>query len=193
MSNALQTIIFLTAIIYKILLENKKGGLKLAGWITAMICSALSMIFLALYMQKPILVSLEIAFFLFAAYGTYKHIRHDPRLITSVDLATIVIAFFTIVYFAYVELAAKTMIYELVASISFMIGILFIAQKNIPFCRIIGWIFYVIGSFCLSIVYWSTAPILVGLHFVSISIAAYNAGWLIYTNYTKPHQHLNAP
>ncbi len=184
MDRTLQILVSVTAILYKYLLEGKTFQKQTWGWICMIICSAISLAYIYLFMPpetQRILLSLECAFFCLSVYGMYKHFNHNEKL-SPVDITIIVIASIVIIYLVFQQLEEDTVWCQVAASAAFLSGQIFLAQKRRVY-KITGWVLFGIGGICLLILYYQGKKYLICIsHAVSVIICLYNiakqVGWL---------------
>lgn len=168
MNELFQIFLFIIAILYKFLLARQ----NIFGWILGATSSAFSAIYVLCYLRLPLLMSLELSFLLLSLYGVYKHKRKITYL-TKIDYLIITMAIFVIGYLLKMQLQSGTIWYEAGGSVSFLIGVIFMAQKN-KISIIIGWLCFINGSLCVgSVMLYKHAYILVLLHVISIGIGIY--------------------
>ncbi len=180
MDKSLQTIILVFALAYKYLVNGKTFKIQMSGWICMVICSGLSIAYLNIFMDRPILLYLEYTFFVLSLYGTYKHFRkHDE--VTWVDVVIVSLALIAITTLVFRQMQENALWYQIIASTSFLPGQLFLAQKKIRH-KITGWLLFIIGGVCLFVVYYvDTKYVMCVMHVVSVGIGIYNieklTGW----------------
>lgn len=161
----LQCVIFIFAILYKIFLARN----SIVGWILSIASGLLSFLYLLLYQNLPILVSLEISMFLLAIYGMYKHIK-NTRGLTKIDWSIIGLTIIAISFLVFFQIRSNTVWYEIVASVSFLAGVVLIAQKY-SISKIIGWVFFFIASLLYAKVLFDNGSyILTVVHLISMVI-----------------------
>ncbi len=173
-SDFLQAGVLVTAIAYKIGFAYKKFW----GWILSMVCTILSFMYQVLYVHKPILTMLEITFFSLSIYGAYKSKTKNLKSITNIDMVIISLSLISITILTILEIHLNTVAYQVVASVSFLIGTLLLAQNKIEICQLFGWTCYLIGNYCLYVFYSKdqNSSIIMYLQGISMGIAIYCMG-----------------
>jgi hypothetical protein len=168
MNITLQILIAVFAIGNKILLAKE----HVLGWWFSIICSALSVVYAAVYYGLPIMVCLEGSFLLLSIYGLYKFYKNNKQL-TMVDYWVISLTLITVIGLVVQQIGSHTVWYELVGTVSFLVGIIFLAQKPEK-TKLVGWVLYMIGSICLGIIaYMKDAMVLVSLDTVCVAVEAW--------------------
>ena len=168
MNELFQILLFIISISYKILLARK----NVWGWILGATSSALSVLYIIIYLKLPLLMSLELAFLFLSLYGIYKYFR-KIKYLTGIDYLIVIIAIFVIAYLLEKQLQSGTIWYEAIGSVSFLGGIVFLAQEN-KIQKIIGWLCFMSGSLSVgTVMFQKGVYILVALHIISLLVGIY--------------------
>jgi hypothetical protein len=164
----LQGLIFVFALLYKYLIAKENFW----GWVTSIIAGSLSLTYLIIYSYLPIMISLEIGFILLAIYGIYKFSQKIDALLL-LDKIIISLTIIAITILVIKQIKNETVWYEIIASVSYLAGIILLAQKK-PWFKITGWLLFATGSICYGIVmYKNEAYILFILDIISTSLSLY--------------------
>ncbi|OGI71784.1 hypothetical protein A3J61_00125 [Candidatus Nomurabacteria bacterium RIFCSPHIGHO2_02_FULL_38_15] len=163
-----QTTLLVIAIAYKYLLARE----NVWGWILSATSSILSCLYVFIYFKLPILISLELCFMSLSLYGIYKYVKNLAYL-TRIDFIIIALTMVAIIYFVFKQLETKTVWYEIAGSVTFLSGVVFMAQKNRT-SKMIAWINFILGSLFIGVVVFQKhAYILLLLHIISVVIGCY--------------------
>lgn len=137
-----QAVIICCSLSYKYFLA--KG--KMVGWILAIATAGLSGVYMLAFTFVPIFACLEFSFCLLNGYGLYKHIKGDERIMT-LDVVIIILTALLIAWIFSKEISAMSTWYQILSSVSWLAGVLYLAQNRLNM-KIIGWSLYIAG--CLS-------------------------------------------
>ena len=161
MDTVLQVIIVVLSLSYKLLLAKD----YLVGWIVAALTASVSCVYLIVFKDVPILACLELAFCFLNLYGFYKQVQRKDYL-TQFDAFIISTTAIVIVVLVARQIDIHTVWYAIASSVSFLAGVVFLAQKNIVF-KVTGWILYIVGCVTYAIVVYHNKAY--GLVFVNIA------------------------
>lgn len=165
MDTLYQLFLLIIAVTYKYLLTKE----NIWGWILGATSSVFSAFYDFYYLNIFVVTILEITFVLLSIYGIYKHIEKN-KLLTKVDFSIIGLAIIAITYIAVLQIKKDTIWYEILGSISFLSGVIFLAQKNM-ISNVVGWCLFFSGSICIGAIMIERGVwILVLLHVISLFI-----------------------